>query len=158
MAQNYKPPINFMVIISGLGGVLTSLWGGHNANIAGPMTAICSSEEAGEDKETRYASAVICGVFFCLFGIFASIAVGIVSGLPSTFVAIVAGLAMIGILTGSFYDAFSCKRYNTGVFFALIIAMSNITLFKISAPFWALLGGVVVSYIMEPEDFTCGDD
>ena len=147
-----------MVIISGLGGILTSLWGGHNANIAGPMTAICSSEEAGEKKEARYASAVICGVIFCLFGIFASIAVGLVSGLPSAYVGIVAGLAMIGILTSSFYDAFSCNKFKTGVFFALVIAMSNITLFKISAPFWALLAGVVVSIIMEPEDFAHSND
>lgn len=31
--------------------------------------------------------------------------------------------------------------------------MSGITIFKVSAPFWALIGGVIVSMIVEPKDF-----
>src|SRR5699024_10717308 len=43
MAAGYRPPFNIMTIISGFGGLLAPIFGGHNANIAGPMTAICSS-------------------------------------------------------------------------------------------------------------------
>lgn len=46
MAEEYKPPINFMTIISGVGGILAGIRGGHHANIAGPLTAICSSDQA----------------------------------------------------------------------------------------------------------------
>ncbi|MBC7239782.1 MAG: benzoate/H(+) symporter BenE family transporter, partial [Chloroflexi bacterium] len=49
-AEGYKAPINAMTVISGVGGIVTSIFGGHNANIAGPMTAICSSEVAGPDN------------------------------------------------------------------------------------------------------------
>jgi benzoate membrane transport protein len=59
---------------------------------------------------------------------------------------------MIGVLTNAFETAFSGK-FKLGAFFALIIAASGITIFKIGAPFWALTIGVIISLIMEKEDF-----
>lgn len=142
-----------MTIISGIGGIVTSFFGGHNANIAGPMTAICSSEEAGPDKSGRYAATIVNGITFGAFGLFASIAVPFVKVLPSELVNLLGGLAMIGVLIGALEQAFSSRKFKIGAFFALIVGMSGITLFKISAPFWALLTGVIVSLIMEPRDF-----
>lgn len=153
MSQDYKPPINMMTIISGVGGIITSFFGGHNANIAGPMTAICSSEEAGDKKEGRYVATVINGIIFGAFGLIASIAVAFVSGLPKSLIGIVAGLAMIGVLISAFNEGFSTKKFKVGAFFALVIAMSGITIFQISAPFWALVGGVIVSFLVEAQDF-----
>lgn len=157
MSKGYKAPINAITIISGIGGIATSFFGGHNANIAGPMTAICASEEAGDNKEGRYAASFINGILLIAFGLIASIAVAFVTGLPKELVGIVAGLAMMGVLIGSFDEAFSTKQFKVGAFFALIIAMSGITMLKISAPFWALLGGVIVSYLVEPKDFKRGN-
>ncbi|GAW91022.1 benzoate/H(+) symporter BenE family transporter [Calderihabitans maritimus] len=151
--QGYKVPINAMTIISGIGGIITSFFGGHNANIAGPMTAICSSEEAGPDKEGRYAATVVNGIVFGSFGLFASIAVPFVKALPKELVSLLAGLAMIGVLLSAFELAFATKKFRVGAFFALVIAMSGITLLKISAPFWALVGGVIASLLVEPQDF-----
>lgn len=153
LAEGYKPPINAMTVISGIGGILSSLFGAHNANIAGPMTAICASSEAGEEKSGRYVSSVLNGLFFAAFGLLAPVAVALVKALPSALVNVVAGLAMINVLIGSFHDAFAPKRFRIGAFTALVIGMSNITVLKISAPFWALLVGVLVSYVVETKDF-----
>ena len=106
MAEGYKPPINAMTIISGIGGIVTSFFGGHNANIAGPMTAICASEESG-DKEGRYASVIVNGILFGGFGLVAGVAVSFVLALPSVLVATVAGLAMVGVLVSSLQTAFT---------------------------------------------------
>ncbi len=153
MAEGYKPPINMITIISGIGGMVTSLFGAHNANIAGPMTAICSSSEAGLDKNERYAAGVVNGITFGAFGLFASVTVPFVRAMPPQLVSLLAGLAMVGVLISSFDMAFSAKKFKTGAFFGLVIAMSGITIFKVSAPFWALIGGVIVSMIVEPKDF-----
>lgn len=153
LSQGYKPPINAMTVISGLGGIVTAFFGGHNANIAGPMTAICSSDEAGEDKEKRYGATIVNGVLFGGFGLIASIAVAFVAGLPKHLIGIIAGLAMIGVLISSFEYAFATKKFRTGAFFALMIAISGVAFFKIASPFWALIGGVVASLIVEPKDF-----
>lgn len=152
MAEGYNPPVNAMTIISGIGGVVAGLVGAHNANIAGPMTAICSSEQAGEDKAGRYTAAVTNGILFGSFGLFAAIAVPLILRLPSPLIMAVAGLAMIGVLISSLQEAFGATRgYQIGAFTALVVAMSNVSLLNISAPFWALLAGVVVSLIADEE-------
>ncbi|MDR3539522.1 MAG: benzoate/H(+) symporter BenE family transporter [Desulfosporosinus sp.] len=151
--QGYQAPVNMITMVSGIGSILVSFFGGHNVNIAGPMTAICATEEAGENKEGRYAAAVVNGVVFGGFGLIASIAVAFVSDLPKDLIGIVAGLAMIGVLISAFNEAFSSKKFKHGAFFALVIAMSGVTLLKISAPFWALVGGAIVSFLVEPKDF-----
>lgn len=149
-AEGYKPPVNAMTIISGVGGILAGLIGGHNANIAGPMTAICSSEQAGDDTSKRYAATVVNGVLFGTFGIFAGLAVPLIMALPGPLIGAVAGLAMIGVLLSAFQSAFDKRAgYQIGAFVALIVAMSNISILSISAPFWALAAGAAVSVLIE---------
>ena len=153
MTEGYRPPVNAMTLISGVGGVLSSFVGAHNANIAGPMTAICSSEQAGENKDGRYAATVVNGLLFALFGVLGGAAVALVSTLPGELVAAVAGLAMIGVLVSAFRGAFGGTAFQTGAFTALVIAMSGVTVLHVSSPFWALVGGVVVSLVVENADF-----
>ncbi|WP_102347225.1 benzoate/H(+) symporter BenE family transporter [Bacillus sp. Marseille-P3661] len=154
MAQGYKPPINAMTIWSGIGGIVTSIFGGHNANIAGPMTAICASDEAGEKKEGRYAAVIVNGILFGAFGLFAGVVVPFVTAMPGVLVATVAGLAMIGVLLSSLQEAFSVRKFQVGAFFALVIAMSGVSFFGVGSPFWSLLGGVIVSLILEKQHFS----
>jgi benzoate membrane transport protein len=151
-AQGYKPPINAMTIITGFGGIITGFFGGHSAHIAGPMTAMCASEEAGE-KDSRYTASIINGFLFVCFGLVASVAMAFVKALPSGLTSILAGLAMISVMINSFKDAFSTGKFKTGAYVALIIAMSGVTIFKIGAAFWALLLGVIISLLVEKKDF-----
>lgn len=149
MAEEYRPPINAMTIISGIGGMLAGLLGGHNANIAGPMTAICSSEQAGDDRSARYGATLINGLLFCAFGLFAGALVPIILALPRELIGSIAGLAMIGVLLAALQHAFSKQRgYQIGAFVALVVAMSNISLLGISSPFWALVSGIAVSLLL----------
>lgn len=123
MTQGYKPPVNQMTTFSGIGGIITAFFGGHNANIAGPMTAICSSKEAGE-TQGRYAAVVVCGVLFATFGLFSGVVIPYVTVMPSVLIGTVAGLAMIGVHLSSLQEAFSSKHFQIGSFFALLIAMA----------------------------------
>lgn len=158
MAQGYKPPVNIMTILSGIGGIVTSFFGGHNANIAGPMTAICASDEAGKNKDGRYAAVVVNGILFSLFGLLAGIVVPFVTALPSVLVGTIAGLAMISVLVNSLQAAFSDIKFQIGAFFALVTGMSGVSFFNISSPFWALIGGVIVSLLIEPDHFRNKND
>jgi benzoate membrane transport protein len=150
MAEGYKPPINAMTIISGVGGIVAGMMGGHNANIAGPMTAICSSEQAGQDKDKRYGATVVNGLLFGAFGMMAGLAVPFVMALPKPLIGVVAGLAMIGVLLSSLQGAFGPRLGNqVGAFVAFVVGMSSLNLLGISAPFWALVFGVVASVLAD---------
>ena len=144
----YQVPVNGMTIASGIGGIATSFFGGHNANIAGPMTAIIAADGNGP-KEYRYGGAVLNGIGLIIFGVLASYALGIVAGLPSALVSLLAGLAMINILINALKDAFGTGLYKTGAFTAFIIGMSGITILGIGSAFWALVGGAAVGVLAD---------
>lgn len=152
MAAKFRPPFNAMTLISGISGLAAAGFGGHSANIAGPMTAICTSDDAGP-AQGRYVAGVLNGVLFMAFGAFAGAAVALVTALPSELVATVAGLAMITVLLYAFQGAFRDRQFQLGAFFALIIAMSGVTIVGVSSPFWALVGGVTVSLLLETDHF-----
>ena len=151
-AQGYNVPANGMTVASGIGGIISGLVGAHNANIAGPMTAICSSQEAGP-KEGRYAASFWNGLTFAAFGVVGSFAIAFVSFIPTSLVNVLAGLAMMNVLIQSFQEGFGSGKYKTGAFFALCVGASGVTILNIGSAFWALVAGVVVSAICDSKDF-----
>lgn len=153
-SQGYEPPIKSMTVWSGIGGLVTSVFGGHGANIAGPMTAITASEEAGENKESRYAGAIVCGIFSLIIGIFASVLVPLLDTMPILLINIIAGLAMIKVILSSLQSAFSAKgRFQISAFFTFAVGISQQSFLGIGSEFWSLLIGTLVALILETEDF-----
>ena len=152
MAQGYNPPNNAMAIYGSAFGLVAAFFGGHAINMAGPGTAICSAKEVGE-KDTRYAASFGNAVVHVFYGLFASLVVPFVVAMPTIIITVIAGLAMLGVLINSLKTAFSDGKFQTGAFFALIIGMSGISFFHISAPLWALIGGLLVSFVIEKEHF-----
>lgn len=149
----YPIPANAMTIASGIGGIVSGLFGAHNANIAGPMTAICGSSDAGE-KEGRYVASVVNGITFAAFGLIAVYAISFVGLIPSTLVGVLAGLAMINVLIGALKDAFSTGKFRLGAFAAFAVGLSGISILSIGSAFWSLVIGLVVSVIVERKDFS----
>lgn len=156
MAQGYNPPNSAMAVNGSAVGLIASLFGAHAINIAGPMTAICSAKEVGK-KEGRYAASVANGFFFSVFGLFAAFVVPFVIAMPSVIVTVIAGLAMLGVLINSLKTAFSDTKFQMGAFFALTIGMSGVNFFNIGAPLWAILGSLLVSFLVEKSHFASRD-
>lgn len=152
LAEDYKPPIRSMAIYGSAFGFVASFFGAHAINVAGPMTAICASKEAGI-KEGRYVAAFVNGILFIIFGLFASFVVPFIIAMPTLMITVIAGLAMIGVLLNSLKTAFTSNQFQMGAFFALIIGMSGIDFLGISTPLWAILGSLFVSLLIEREHF-----
>lgn len=157
LSEGYPAPVRNMTVISGIGGMAASFFGAHNSNIAGPMTAICSSDAAGPDKSKRYVASLICGVICLLFGVFSSYAIQFIQLVPVALVATVAGLAMINVLLQALQMAFNPKGtdkgFQLGAFVAFVIALSGVSVLNITAPFWALVGGLLVTLVTGREAF-----
>mgnify|MGYP005843390883 CR=1 FL=1 len=149
--EGYRPPINAITIASGVGSLFMGIFGSQSACIAGPMTGIIASPSTGR-HEGRYAAAVVTGVLWILFGLFAPVATGISEILPSALINLLAGLALLGVLASCFGAAFTGK-FRMGALFTFIITISGITLLNIGAPFWGLVGGTLISALLEPADF-----
>ncbi|MEG2212981.1 MAG: benzoate/H(+) symporter BenE family transporter, partial [Clostridiales bacterium] len=146
------PPVNAITIISGIGGLISPFFGGHNCNIAGPMTAWAGSPECG-DVDKRYVAAVWCGIAFALTGIFAPLTIGVLAMLPGEALNVIVGLVLMGMIIDGLSSSFGVGQFKVGSFASFAISMAGIAFMGIGAAFWALLIGTIVSLILERKDY-----
>jgi benzoate membrane transport protein len=146
--NDFRPPVNRIISLSGIFSILTGVFGGQSANVAGMMSAICSDEDAGP-KEKRYMGAVISGCIILLFGLLSWKLVPLIQVLPKEFVSILVGFALLGVFGNSLSVGFSNPTIKMSAAFSFVIALSNITVFNISAPVWSLLVGTLVARYIE---------
>ncbi|AHF08312.1 benzoate/H(+) symporter BenE family transporter [Desulfitobacterium metallireducens] len=151
--NDYHPPVNRLVSLSGVFSIITSFFGGQSANVAGMMTAICAGEEAGP-REKRYMGAVVSGVIILFFGLFSWMLIPWIQSLPPAFISILVGFALLGVFGNSLQISFSRPTMKLSAALAFVIALSNITLFNISAPVWSLLVGTLIARYVENEAVT----
>lgn len=147
-AENYDPSLNTMTAISGVGGILGGFFAQCNCNMAGPVTAICASPEAGK-KEGRWTASVLFDLLWVVVAPFYPSLVSFFTGFPSVFVYLVTGLAMLGVFQGAVKDAFADPKHCTSATFSLLTAASGISILGISAPFWALVVGDLIYWGFE---------
>jgi len=152
IAENYVPPINAMYFIPSIGAFFNASIGGHCAVTAGPSTAICSSPAAHEKHELRYVAAFYEGVFWFCFALLAKAAVDAVNMVPKEFTTVLAGIAMFDVFSTAFRGAFAGK-FRYGALVAFFMSVTNLAIFNIGAPLWAIIFGVVTSLALEMDDF-----
>jgi benzoate membrane transport protein len=150
-SMGYKPPVDAMTNWSGIGSIVNGFLGAHSACIAGPMTAIVAGKDTGP-VEGRYASGMVLGFLCLLFGIFAPLAASITQIIPASLIKLLGGLAMLGVLLSSLQMSFSA-RFKMGALFSFLITISGFNLLHIGAPFWGLIGGLIVSLLLERKEF-----
>lgn len=147
----YKAPIEALTTWSGLASLVNSFFGAHSACIAGPMTGIIADETSGELRY-RYKSAVLMGLLWVFFGLFASSVISLVREIPISLIQLLAGLALLNVLKNCLVDSFSSK-FQMGALFSFMITLSDFSLLNIGSPFWGLVFGVIFSYVFEKGDF-----
>jgi len=150
--MGYQAPFNAVTLVCGLGSILVAPFGSQSVCLAGPMTGIVTNPKVGP-TEGRYAAAIVTGLLWMLFGLLSPMATAISQILPSSLVGLLAGLALLEVLARCFSAAFG-ENFRLGALFTFIITISNVRLLNIGAPFWGLVGGVIVSLLLERQDFT----
>ncbi|MFC0558355.1 benzoate/H(+) symporter BenE family transporter [Halalkalibacter alkalisediminis] len=147
----YKAPVNSLTTWSGIGSLLNSFFGAHSACIAGPMTGIIADQSSGK-LEHRYKAAVIMGLLWILFGLFAGFVMGIVREIPISLIQLLAGLGLLMVLKNCLAASFS-STFQIGALFSFMITLSDFTLINIGSPFWGLVFGTCLSFVFEKDDF-----
>ncbi len=150
-SMGYRPPANAIAIMSGVGSILVAPFGSQSVCLAGPMTGIVTNPGIGP-KDRRYAAAIVTGLLWIVFGLFSPMATAMSQILPPSLINLLAGLALLEVLGGCFVSAFG-KNFRLGALFTFLITISELRLLNIGAPFWGLVGGVLISLLLEREDF-----
>lgn len=151
-AAGYRPPVSALTTASGLGSLVSAAFGGHSACIAGPSTAIVAGPSSGP-LDGRYAASVLLGLLWIATGLLAPAVTAITRLVPRALVDVLGGLALLGPMASFFQQAFG-GRFPLGALVAFVVATSGLVVFRIAAPFWALVAGVGASLLVERADFT----
>jgi benzoate membrane transport protein len=146
-AQGYKMAVNPISVLVGVASTLNALFGGHPAIVARTAVAMLAAKEAGP-SEARYWGVVVSALLTLLIGFAGTTIAALVNVLPRSYVAALAGLAILGALQDSLEKSFS-GQLRFGALVAFIVAVTPFAIFGISSAFWALLAGVAVSALVE---------
>src|SRR5690606_40256627 len=149
-AARHEPPVNTIAVACGIGAALSAAVGAVSTCLTGPSNALLTS--SGK-LERQYTAALVFGVFGVLFGLMAPTFTGLMLATPAEFIMVLGGLAMLRVLQGAFMGSFAGGRFTLGALVSLLVTVADISLFNIGAAFWGLVAGVVVSWLMERNDF-----
>ena len=144
----YRIPASPLVATTGIASFLLAPFGAHGINLAAITAAICTGPEAHASRNRRYIAGVACGAFYLIVGAFGATVAGVFSSLPATLIASLAGLALLGALTGGLVGALADETRREPALVTFLITASGISFFGVGAAFWGLLGGVLASGIL----------
>ena len=133
-----KPIIGVTSLVS----LPMAFFGGITTVVAAITAAICTGKDAHEDPSRRYVAGVFNGVFYLVGGLFAGTIVSLFTSLPAAFVAVLAGLALLGAIAGNLFAALEDASHREASLITFIVTASGMSLFGLSSAFW----GVVIGY------------
>jgi benzoate membrane transport protein len=148
-AAGHKPPVNAVTAVCGFGSIIAASVGSVSTCLTGPVNAIISS--AG-DKDKHYAAGVMVSLLALLFGMFSPVFTRFMLATPKVFIATLAGLALLRVLERAFVASFN-GAFTLGAAVTFLVTVANVPIFSIGAPFWAVIVGLVVSLVLERNDF-----
>ncbi|HGL6356434.1 TPA: benzoate/H(+) symporter BenE family transporter [Citrobacter amalonaticus] len=140
-AAGYDVPVSPLIIVTGLLALLLSPFGVYSICIAAITAAICQSPEAHPDAAKRWLAAAAAGVFYLLAGVFGSSITGMLAALPTSGIQMLAGLALLGTISGSLYQALSHENERDAAVVTFLVTASGLTLYGIGSAFWGLIAG-----------------
>ena len=140
-ASGYSLPVSPLIVFTGLLALLFSPFGVYSICIAAITAAICQSPEAHPDAKRRWLAATSAGVFYLLAGIFGGSVTGLMAALPVSWIQMLAGLALLGTISGSLYQALLHEAERDAAIVTFLVTASGLTLMGIGSAFWGLIAG-----------------
>jgi benzoate membrane transport protein len=146
--HGYETPSSAVISWTGICGLILAPFGGFAFNIAAITASLCMGEEVDRQKERCYLAAIWAGLFFLLAGLFGGIVAGLLGAFPSALVSTIAGLALLGTIANSLKVALTQDDEREASIITFLITGAGGTFLTIGAPFWGLVVGLIVYYVM----------
>jgi len=143
-ASGYHPNSSPLIAWTGSATLLLAPFGGYALNMAAISAAVCMGPDAHPNPKRRYTAGVAAGVFYITMGIFGATVTGIFNALPSALVLALAGIALLGTLSGGLAGAFEKSEQRDAAIVTFLLTGSGITLLGIGGAFWGLVAGLAV--------------
>ena len=147
-ASGYSLPVSPLIVFTGLLALLFSPFGVYSICIAAITAAICQSPEAHPDANRRWLAAAAAGVFYILAGVFGGSVTGLMAALPVSWIQMLAGLALLGTISGSLFQALHNEAERDAAIVTFLVTASGLTVFGVGSALWGLVvGGICYSVL-----------
>ncbi|WP_263069256.1 benzoate/H(+) symporter BenE family transporter [Enterobacter huaxiensis] len=142
-ASGYPLAVSPLIIFTGGLALLLSPFGVYSICIAAITAAICQSPDAHPVVSKRWLAAAAAGAFYLLAGVFGGSISGLMAALPLSWIQTLAGLALLGTISGSLHQALHNETERDAAIVTFLMTASGVTIGGIGSAFWGLvLGGV----------------
>ncbi|MEH4263680.1 benzoate/H(+) symporter BenE family transporter [Klebsiella aerogenes] len=142
-ASGYRVPVSPLIVFTGALALLFSPFGVYSVCIAAITAAICQSPDAHPDAGKRWLAAAAAGGFYLLAGLFGGSITALMAALPPVWIQMLAGLALLGTISGSLYQALGQENERDAAVVTFLVTASGVTLAGVGSAFWGLvLGGI----------------
>ena len=141
-ANNYRPEPGPLFTGTGIMSLVSAPFGGHAVNLAAITAAICAGEDAHPDPARRYWAAVVAGATYVVFGLLAGAITAFFAAAPTTLIAAVAGLALLGAFAAALSAAVREPDDRVAATITFLVTASGLPFLGIGSAFWGLMAGL----------------
>jgi benzoate membrane transport protein len=146
-SQGYRPPERLIDLTTGACTAGGSVFGAVPICMASMLNPLTAGPEAG-DHRLRHWSVYASAVMLLLIAALATVAAELPNIVPVALLMAVAGLALFGVLARALGEI-TRGPLQLGPLFAFVITLSGVSLIGLGGVFWAMVGGIAVSALLE---------
>jgi benzoate membrane transport protein len=147
-AAGYRLPVSTLMVVTGGIALLLAPFGVFSICIAAITAAICQSPDAHPDADKRWLAAAAAGGFYLLAGVAGGSIATLLTALPEAWVVMLAGLALLGTISGSLWQALVNESERDAAVVTFLVTASGFALWGISSAFWGPVAGGVSVWLL----------
>ena len=148
-ASGFEMPLSKIITLTGLATLLLAPFGAFALNLSAITAAICMGREAHSDPARRYVAAAVCGLLYCVIGLFGAAVTGVLTAFPRELVAAIAGLALMGTIGGGLASALKDDAHREAALITFLVTLSGVALWGIGSAFWGVVAGALALFVQQ---------
>ncbi len=148
-ATGYELPVSKIITLTGLATLVLAPFGAFALNLSAITAAMCMGREAHPDPAKRYVAAAVCGLIYCVVGLFGAAVAGVLTAFPRELVVAVAGLALLGTIAGGLTVALKDEAHREPALITFLVTLSGVSLVGIGSAFWGVVAGALALFVQQ---------
>ncbi|BDT68406.1 inner membrane protein YdcO [Comamonadaceae bacterium OS-1] len=147
-SAGYSTPARPIIMVTSLASIGAAFFGGITVVIAAITAALCTGKDAHEDARKRYVAGIANGVFYLVGGCFAGTIILFFAALPKELIAVLAGLALVGAISGSLAGALQEADHREASVITFLATASGMGFWGLGSAFWGVVLGAVAYLLL----------
>lgn len=140
-SAGYDTEARPIILVTSAVSMVTALFGGITTVLAAITAALCTGKEAHADPRKRYVAGLANGLVYLIGGSFGGLLIWLFAVLPPSFVAVLAGLALMGAITSNVMGAVKDEAHREAAMLTFLATASGVSFMGLGSAFWGVTLG-----------------